>query len=89
MASGIDITKSVRQTLVKAWLDMGKIRLQVAGGTVIIRGRIVKNRSDDPVNGLFIEDLEQKIRGTKGVKFVRWALENWVYEKGAWQTQKD
>ena len=44
MASGIDITKSIRQTLVKSWLDMGKIRLQVAGGTVIIRGRIVKNR---------------------------------------------
>ena len=80
-----DLTKDVRRTLVKAWLNMGKVRLQIAGRTVIVRGRLVKSRDDDdPVNGMFIEDLENKVRGIKGVKFVRWALEDWKVEKGQW-----
>ena len=68
---------------------MSKIRLQVAGKTVIIRGRITHNRDDDPVNGLFLEQLEQTIRSTMGVKNLRWILEDWVHERGQWQVREE
>ena len=88
MASSIDITKSIRQILVKNWLDMGKIRIQVAGKTVIIRGRLTKSRDDDPVTGQYIEGLETALRGVKGVKNFRWNLDDWVHERGAWRTKQ-
>ena len=89
MAGNCDLTSAVRRVLVKSWLDMGKIRLQVAGKTVIIRGRIVKNRDDDPVTGLFLEQLEQTIRATRGVKNLRWILEDWAHERGQWQVREE
>jgi hypothetical protein len=83
----VEVTKAVRTVLTKNWLDMGKIRLQVAGKTVIIRGRLTKSRDDDPVNGLFIESLEQQLSNTKGIKFIRWILDDWHHERGQWKTK--
>jgi len=85
----VDVTKAVRTVLTKNWLDMSKIRLQVAGKTVIVRGRLTKSRDDDPVDGLFIEALEQQLVNTKGVKYLRWALEDWKHDRGKWQPNKD
>jgi hypothetical protein len=86
----VDTTKSVRTILVKSWLDMGKVKIQVAGKTVIIRGRLVKGRSDDdPVNGLFIEQLEQKLMNIREVKFIRWALDDWKHERGQWRPKSE
>lgn len=84
-----DVTQAVRRVLVKSWLDMSKIRLQVAGATVIVRGRLVKSRDEDPVNGLFIEQLEQQLRNAKGVKHLRWILEDWEHERGQWKVRED
>jgi hypothetical protein len=88
MAGNCDLTKAVRRVLVKNWLDMSKIRLQVAGATVIVRGRFCKNRDDDPVNGLFLEQVEQSIRSTKGVRNVRWILEDWQQDRGQWKVRQ-
>lgn len=86
----VETTKSIRTILIKSWLDMGKLKIQVAGKTVIIRGRIVKARADDdPVSGLFIEQLEQKLMNLKEVKFIRWALDDWKHERGQWRTKDD
>jgi len=87
--SSVDLTKAVRTVLIKNWLDVSKIRLQIAGGNVIIRGRLVRSRDDEPVNGLFIEQLEQAIRATKGVKNLRWIVEGWAHERGKWQKRAD
>jgi len=87
--ANVDLTKAVRTLLIKNWLDVGKIRLQVAGGNVLIRGRIAKSRAEEPVTGLFIEHLEQAIRSTKGVKNLRWILEDWEFDRGKWLTRVD
>jgi len=86
--ANVDLTKAVRTVLIKNWLDVGKIRLQIAGGNVIIRGRLAKSRNDEPVTGLFIEHLEQTIRATKGVKNLRWILEGWEYDRGHWNERE-
>jgi hypothetical protein len=81
----VDLSAAVRRLLVKNWVDMSKIRLQVAGKTVILRGRMLKaGEGHDPVTGLFIEELEQQIMSTRGVRFVRWMLEDWKQERGNW-----
>lgn len=82
----VDVTKTVRQVLVKNWLDLSKIRLQVAGGTVIIRGQLEKTHDQGGVDGLFVEQLEQQLRNTKGLKQIRWSLNDWVFERGEWRT---
>ena len=86
--ANVDLTKAGRTVLIKSWLDISKIRLQIAGGNVIIRGRLVKSRSDGPVTGLFIEQLEQTIRTVKGVKNLRWILEGWEFDRGQWQKRQ-
>ncbi len=81
----VDLHAAVRRVLVKNWLDMGKVKIQIAGGTIILRGTVTKGREGDtPVDGLFIEELETQIRGVKGVKFVRWMIEGWKYDRGKW-----
>ena len=87
--ANVDLTKAVRTLLIKNWLDVGKIRLQVAGGNVLIRGRIAKSRAEESVNGLFIEHLEQAIRAMKGVKNLRWILEDWEFDRGKWLAKSD
>lgn len=83
-----DVMQAVRRVLIKNWLDMGKIRLQVAGSTVILRGVIRKSRGEEPVNGLFLEQVEQQIRATKGVKQLRMHLEDWVFDRGEWRRKE-
>jgi hypothetical protein len=81
----VDLTATVRRILIKNWIDMGRIRLQVAGKTVILRGEVRKSgEGHEPVNGLFIEELERQIQAAKGVRFVRWIIEGWKQEKGKW-----
>ena len=87
--ANVDLTKAVRTVLIKNWLDVSKIRLQIAGGNVIIRGRLKKSREDEPVTGMFIELLEQAIRTTKGVKNLRWIIEGWDFDKGSWTKSED
>jgi hypothetical protein len=84
-----DVTQAVRRVLVKNWLDMGKIRIQVAGGTVIVRGRLMRARGEDQVNELFIEQLEQQLRGTKGLKQLRFSLDDWEHDRGRWVPKLD
>ena len=81
----VDLNSSVRRLFIKNWIDMGKARLQVAGKTVIIRGRLQKaGEGHDPVTGLFLEDLEQQLLALHGVRFVRWMLDDWKHERGQW-----
>ena len=87
--ANVDLTKAVRTVLIKNWLDVSRVRLQIAGGNVIIRGRLAKARDDEPVTGLFIEHLEQEIRNTKGVKNLRWIVEGWDFDRGKWQKSED
>jgi hypothetical protein len=87
--ANVDLTKAVRTVLIKNWVDVSKLRLQIAGGNVIIRGRVAKSRDDEPVTGSFIEYLEQTIRSTKGVKNVRWIIEGWEFDRGKWNRRKD
>ncbi|MCU0724489.1 MAG: hypothetical protein MUE73_01670 [Planctomycetes bacterium] len=86
----VDLTSAVRKILVKNWIDMGKVRLQVAGKTVILRGQVRKSgEGHDPVNGLFLEELERQIMAAKGVRFVRWILEDWKQDRGKWVPGED
>lgn len=84
----VDITQSVRHTLVRNWVDMSRLKIQVAGGTVILRGKIARSREDEPVNGLFVEELMQQIRSSKGVKQVRMNLDDWTHERGQWRQRQ-
>jgi hypothetical protein len=86
--SNVDLTKAVRTLFIKSWIDIGKIRLQIAGSSVIVRGRVTKTRTDEPVNGLFIEQLDQQIRAMKGVKNLRWILEDWEHDRGKWKPKE-
>jgi hypothetical protein len=87
--ANVDLTKAIRTVLIKNWLDVSKIRLQIAGGNVIVRGRLAKARDNEPVTGLFIEHIEQAIRTTKGVKNLRWIIEGWEFDKGSWRKSQD
>ena len=85
MPDRLELTSAVRRVLVKNWIDMSKVRIQIAGATAIIRGTLEKIHSGDPITGLLIEDLEQKIRGVKGIGQVRWQLEDWTAKGGTWR----
>ena len=33
--------------------------------------------------------LEQQIRNLKGVRLIRWDLDNWVHDRGEWRTRAE
>ena len=85
MSGKMELQAAVRRMLVAHWVDASKVNIQVASGVALIRGALVRTSDHEPVTGMVIEELEHKIQRIKGVKNVRWRLENWVLDRGKWR----
>ena len=89
MTNSFELNKAARRILAKNWLDVAKVKIQVAGKTMIVRGCLIRLRDDEPVNGLFIEHLEQQLKNTQAGVQVRWMLDDWKIDRGQWMKAED
>lgn len=85
MSLAFELNKAARRILAKNWLDVAKVKVQVAGKTMLVRGRLIRLRDDEPVSGLFIEHLEQQLRNLHAGVQVRWMLDDWKFDFGQWK----
>ncbi|MBD3161891.1 MAG: hypothetical protein GF328_07290 [Candidatus Latescibacteria bacterium] len=85
MSTRMELQAAIRRMLVAHWIDVGKINIQVTSSTALLRGQLLRVQDGEPITPLVIEELEQKLSRIKGVKHVRWRLENWVLDRGKWR----
>ncbi len=93
-----DINVSVRQELVKKFVDLRRINFNTIGGVVYLKGSVVFLKTKDSSEKLVVSieerieaekrrlsDLEKKIKRIKGVKGVVFNLEDWVRFGSEWK----
>ncbi|MEW6481656.1 MAG: hypothetical protein AB1397_01410 [bacterium] len=98
MVEDWDINVSVRQELVKRFVDLRRIKFNTIASVVYLKGSIVfiktKDSSEKVVASIEerieaekrrLADLEKRIKKIKGVKGVIFDLEDWVKFGNEWK----
>lgn len=93
-----DINVSVRQELVKRFVDLRRVHFTTIGGIVYLKGSIVFRKVKDEsyeivatieeranIEKKRLSDLERRIKKIKGVKGVIFNLEEWVKFGNEWK----
>lgn len=75
--SDTQIRADLRSVLTESGIDPNKTSFICARGVVRLLGEILELHTQDPVQPTKIDELEQSIRNTKGVKRVHFNLTNW------------
>ncbi|MEW6679430.1 MAG: hypothetical protein AB1297_00190 [bacterium] len=98
MVEDWDINVSVRQELVKRFVDLRRIKFNTIASVVYLKGSVVfiktKDSSEKVVASIEerieaekrrLADLEKRIKKIKGVKGVIFDLEDWVKFGNEWK----
>lgn len=93
-----DINVSVRQELVKRFVDLRRVQFATIGGVVHLKGSIVFTKIKDGEEKIVatieerieaekrrLSELEKRIKKIKGVKGVIFNLEDWVKFGNEWK----
>jgi len=93
-----DINVSVRQELVKRFVDLRRVNFNTIGGIVYVKGVVVFTKTKDSSEKIVASieerieaerkrliDLEKRIKKIKGVKGVVFNLEDWVKFGNEWK----
>lgn len=87
--SDTQIRASLRTLLTESGVDPNRTSLLCASGTVRVLGKLL-GISEAPVQPGQVNELEQSIRRSNGVKRVHFHLENWTrLPDGRWEEIKD
>ncbi|MEW6102738.1 MAG: hypothetical protein AB1630_02780 [bacterium] len=98
MVEDWDINVSVRQELVKRFVDLRRIKFNTIASVVHLKGSVVFVKTKDSSEKIVASieerleaekrrliDLEKRIRKIKGVKAVIFDLEDWVKFGSEWK----
>jgi hypothetical protein len=78
--------RSVRQVLVRHWIDLGRLAIHSANGRVTVRGTVqllrgVKHELDSQA----MENIFREIKRVNTIKQLTFILDNWSLVNGVWQ----
>ncbi len=89
------INVKVKETLVRKWIDVSKLRINTIKGNVDIRGKLAftGKAKDDYTTPIIIinalKQLDQTLKAIPGVKTIKYSFEGWKKMGGKWtQTEK-
>jgi hypothetical protein len=87
-AGDFALNAHVRQIFARHWLETQGMNLITANGILSITGRLVfrtvKQGKGTEITPDFMGLLESELRGIRGIKRVRWQLDNWVKKEDGW-----
>lgn len=72
------IIRSVRALLVRNYIDLGRLVIQISPGTVHLRGNFQRLLGASPLSPEFLQSLIQDIRRIPGVRRVITDFDNWT-----------
>lgn len=88
MGSGdFALTAHVRQVFARHWIETQGMHLVATNATLTIMGRIAfrsVKQGRSTINAEFLGMLEGEIRTIRGLKRVRWQLDNWTKREDGW-----
>ena len=87
-AGDFALNAHVRQVFARHWLETQGMNLITANGILTICGRIafrtVKQGKGVEMSPDFLGMLENELRAIRGVKRIRWQLDNWTKREDGW-----
>lgn len=85
----LEIMRQARKVFVRHWIDLGRISLRSASGTIRVRGSLVRlpGYRDDLVPPV-VEAIFKELERVKGGGRVIADLDNWNSEGGKWKVSE-
>ena len=78
--------RSIRQVLVRHWIDLGRVAIHSANGRVTLRGSIQLLRGvKHELDSQGMENIFREIKRISEIKFLTFSLDNWMFVNGVWQ----
>lgn len=81
----LELNRAVRQSLVRHWIDLGKISFRSVNGRVYLRGNLVRiSGVSEDLTDRIMDNMFNEIRHIRGVTFVNAEFDNWTCPQGTW-----
>ena len=78
--------RSIRQVLVRHWIDLGRVAIHSANGRVTIRGSVQLLRGvKHELDSQSMENIFREIKRINEIKQLTFTLDNWLFVNGVWQ----
>lgn len=74
----MEIYRSVRAILVRNYIDLGRLVIQISTGTVLLRGTLQRLMGASPLSPEAIQGMLQEIKRLRGVRRVITDFDNWA-----------
>lgn len=74
----MEIYRNVRAILVRNYIDLGRLVIQISTGTVQLRGTLQRLMGSSPLSPEVIQGMIQEIRRVRGVRRVITDFDNWT-----------
>lgn len=82
----LEINRRVRKVLVRHWIDLGRIGIHSANGSLTLRGTITCLAGvSQELDASGLENIFREINRIENVKRVSTQFENWVEMDGTWK----
>jgi hypothetical protein len=79
----MEVYRSVRAILVRNYVDLGRLVIQIATGTVHLRGTLQRLMGSAPLSPEVVQGFLQEIRRIRGVRRVITDFDNWTVSDDA------
>ena len=73
----MEVYRSVRAILVRNYIDLGRLVIQISTGTVLLRGTLQRLMGAAPLSPEAIQGMIQEIKRLRGVRRVITDFDNW------------
>lgn len=79
----MEIYRSVRAILVRNYIDLGRVVIQISTGSVLLRGTLQRLMGAAPLSPEAIQAMLQEIKRLRGVRRVITDFDNWAIAEDA------
>ncbi len=83
------LRSQIQGQFVRHWIHLDHIRLQVVHGNLTIRGlvELLPSRiaEGDELTADTLSKIDGALRSLRNLKMIRWRLDNWRYDGGAFK----
>lgn len=81
----LETNRKARRVLVRHWIDLGRLAIRAAAGSISVRGELVRIAGmQENITSAVVETIFSEMKRTTKVKRMQINLTNWANLNGKW-----
>lgn len=81
----LETNRKARRVLVRHWIDLGRLAVRAAAGSISVRGELVRIAGmQEGITSAVVETIFSEMKRTTNVKRMQINLTNWTSLSGKW-----